>query len=121
MKEVFDGQEKKMKKKKKHMVLEVGTSYNPLSSFVKRPRNVRFSTQEENEEIVLLLRQHPVVNVGWILLLAIMIAAPGVVEFFPGWSSLPIRFQFMSIFLWYLLTIAYALGNFLNWYFNVCI
>lgn len=92
-----------------------------FSSFMVWPKKMSFQTQDQQEKIVLLLRQHPIVNLGWITILALMLFAPSLMEFVPGFEVLPARFQFMTVILWYLLTLAYALENFLNWYFNVYI
>jgi membrane protein YdbS with pleckstrin-like domain len=126
MPEIFDAEQGKNNMKKKVVRVSVddsniGDRHHALSSFLKRPKNIRFSTQEINEEIILLMRQHPVVNVPWVVILALLVSAPAAVDFLPGWSILPPQFQMMTLVLWYLFISAYALMNFLNWYFNVYI
>ena len=37
-----------------------------FSSFLSYPENVHFDTQEEKEQIILLLRKHWVTNIPWI-------------------------------------------------------
>lgn len=96
-------------------------NHNPLAAFATFPPNLGFATQQPGETIILLLRQHPIVNVPWILATIVLLLAPNVVNFVPLISFLPFRFQSMVIILWYLLVMAFVVERFLNWYFNVYI
>lgn len=89
-------------------------------SFAVCPTDLRFETQEADEKIILFLRQHPVVNLGWIFMAVIMASLPAFWEFLP-FVWLPDRFQLMTVVLWYLLVLAFVLEKFLDWYFNVYI
>lgn len=99
---------------------EKGTS-NFLGSYCYYPRNVHFSVQEPEEKIVLLLRKHPITNVGWILTGLVMAVAPIVLSKFPLLTFLPARFQLVGILVWYLLVVAYSFEKFLDWFFSVYI
>ena len=98
-----------------------------LSSFVVRPRGVRFETQEHTEEVVLLLRRHFITNVPWIIGVIILIFAPFIAV--PILTTLLentlsfISSAWMGILtlFWYLVTLGFLLFNFLDWYFNVYI
>lgn len=94
---------------------------NPLAAFSIMPPHLGFATQQPGETVVLLLRQHPIVNIPWILLTILLLLAPNIVSFVPLISFLPFRFQSMTIILWYLLVMAFVVERFLNWYFNVYI
>jgi uncharacterized membrane protein YdbT with pleckstrin-like domain len=48
-----------------------------------------------------------------------MLLAPTFLSTFPLLSFLPARFQFVTIVIWYLFTLAYFLESFLSWYFNL--
>ena len=91
----------------------------PLSAFLYRPKSTDFETRDAQEKIILLLRQHPITNVGWIVISTLMFFAPSVLDFFPILSFMPDRFQFVAILGWYLITIAFTLEKFLSWFFNV--
>lgn len=92
-----------------------------FSAFALYPDKVRFETKEKEEKVVLLLRQHPLVNVPWILLVVAMLLAPilvgklGILAFFPS------GFELIIILAWYLISLAIAMENFLDWFFNVYI
>ncbi len=98
-----------------------------LSSFVVRPTGVRFETQENTEEVVLLLRRHFITNTPWVIGTLLLIVFPffavpmmsifmqQVISFLsPAWIGI------LTLF-WYLVTFGFLLFNFVDWYFNVYI
>jgi len=93
--------------------------HSRLSAFSLYPDNVHFETKDNNEKIILMMRQHPIVNVKWILLTLLLLAGPTVLTAFGIFSMLPTGFSLIISMSWYLVTSAYAIENFLNWYFNV--
>jgi len=99
-----------------HLIANAGSHFG---SFIPKPKNFKFETQVEKEEIILLLRRHWVTNLRWIVIVALLLVAPLVLTSFPILSFLPARFQVMAVFMWYLLVIAITLEEFLSWYFNV--
>lgn len=112
------------KKKKSDKKVEDTTPSKPqmknlLGAFYKNPRGVDFETRHPDEEILLVLRKHPITNIRWMLLVIVMIFAPIVLSVFPLLEFLPGNFQFIAILGWYLVTTAFSLQNFLTWYFNV--
>lgn len=115
------GSAKKTSEKKGRKGSVSGKNFNPLSSFCQNPQGVNFETQESEEKVVLLLRKHPITNLGWISISILMTIAPLVLFFFPLLEFLPTNFKFISILGWYLITIAFALQGFLTWFFNVYI
>lgn len=90
-----------------------------LSSYFYLPEKVNFEDQNPDEKVILVLRQHPIVNVRWIIIGFLMLIAPIALSSFPLLASLPSRFQFISILIWYLVTMAFIIENFFYWYFNV--
>jgi len=124
-KEVKSGQQKASTEKKetpREKVYQiVGTSLNPLSAFVARPKKTNFETQYDGEEVILLLRRHLITNLSWLLLAVLLVFAPILVINFPFINFLPSRFQFIFLLMWYLFVFAYTLESFLSWYFNVYI
>lgn len=96
-----------------------GHNHNPLSAYCYYPHHVNFINEEPDEVIVLLVRRHVITNVGWILLVILMIFAPIVLNYFPLLNFLPGRFQTVALLFWYLLTTAIAIQGFLTWFFSV--
>ena len=97
-----------------------------LSAFMVKPDGVRFETQEANEQVLLLMRRHPVTNLGWIfsasiLFLLPMFITPIVIRFGLNLLHLPTGYYVILPLLWYLGSCGYTLISFLNWYFNVYI
>lgn len=92
-----------------------------LSAFSLYPDHIDFESRAKEEKVVLFLRQHIIVNVKWVLAAVIMIFVPTIAAVFRAFSSLPTGFELVITLSWYLVTLAYAFENFLNWYFNVYI
>lgn len=93
----------------------------PLAAFSFHPDGIDFETRESQEKVILFLRQHPIVNVPWILISILMILAPSFVSSFELLGTIPANFKFVFLLLWYLITLAYSLEKFLTWFFNVYI
>lgn len=96
-------------------------------AYFDRPDKIRFSEQEEDEVIELMLRQHWIVNVPWIFFATLAIILPFLL--FNYRSVLGLDFIVLAppqllaavLTLWYLLILAYIIENFLHWYFNIYI
>ncbi len=92
-----------------------------LSAFVVKPQDVRFQNQEDEETVVLLLRQHWVTNLRWLVITSLLILTPLFVWplFVDSIKDLPGGYKFIGFLGWYLCTFSYAFVNFIIWYFNV--
>lgn len=94
---------------------------NPFKAYVAKPDRIFFDSQHAEERVLLLLRRHPVTQMGWILTAILLAIAPilfnaiGLLEFLPS------RFQFAATLGWYLIVIGFALESFLSWFYNVYI
>ena len=104
-------------KRKKHSM---------LSAFMVRPDGIRFETQEDKEDVLLLMRQHIITNLGWVTITILLVIAPVIIlpliiqtQVLPG--ILPLGYIVLLPILWYLGTAGFALTNFLQWYYNVYI
>src|SRR6185503_3451339 len=71
-----------------------GHTHNPLSAYCYLPESVDFENRDAQERVILLLRKHPITNVGWIIIAALMLFAPIVLTAFPLIAFLPPNFQF---------------------------
>lgn len=98
-----------------------GHTHGRFSAFMFYPDHIDFETREKEEKVVLLLRQHFIVNLKWILVTIAMLFVPSVVGYFGVLAALPSGYDFVITLSWYLITMAYALQEFLGWYFNVYI
>jgi len=93
--------------------------YSPLAAFMYYPRKADFVNKDPEEEVILILRRHPITNLGWIIVSIALLFAPSVLKFFPILAFLPENFQLISVIGWYMITTAFIFENFLSWYFNV--
>lgn len=91
------------------------------------PTKIRFAEQEADETLVLFLRQHPIVNVPWILLSLLGLVLPIIfiqldLTFNAGFfSNIPIPLLTGGLIIYYLLILGYVVEQFLHWYFNIYI
>lgn len=96
-------------------------------SFFQTPKKIKFEQQEENEVIELFLRQHPIVNVFWIVTSLFLLVLPPIflqieaVFALNLTTHIPTPVFLGGLVLYYLIVLAYAFEQFLSWYFNVYI
>lgn len=102
------------------MVGKMGSD-NLLTSFASFPNKVCFETQDDDEQVILFLRQHPIVNLPWIIVVVFMLTLPSVFVFFPPYAALPANFQFVLTMGWYMFVFGYTLAKFMGWFFNIYI
>jgi len=96
-----------------------GHSHNPFSSYIYYPDRVKFINHDPKEKVVLLLRKHPITNLGWVLLTFAMIITPAFITIFEFFELLPMGYQITFVLIWYLITSAFAFEEFLSWFFHV--
>ncbi len=109
---------------KKPVNVHSHTRMTPLTAFAVNPYGVRFETQEPEEQVVLFLRQHLVINVPWVALTILLLLAPSVLfplilKSFP--APIPFGYILVGTLSWYLVTVGFALFSFLHWFFNIYI
>lgn len=95
-------------------------------AFEENPQNCRFEGQDSDEKILLLLRAHPITNLGWIIPAALLFFLPffipqvlSFVNLNP--STVPPSHGIVFLIINYLLILTIAFEGFLHWYFNVYI
>ncbi len=98
-----------------------------FTSYVNEPKDFCFESQDPDEVVHLLIRKHPITNIGWIISSIILVIFPLVLM--TVFANLKINtfqyiaadIQIMVLLLWYLLTMFMTFQSFLIWYFNVYI
>ena len=121
MPDIFVNPPKKNLNQKKKLRLPPATSSHLWSAFISHPAKIRFDTQDKQEEIILLLRAHPITNFPWVMTVVIMALASFLIFRFLNLSFIPGNFILISFLSWYLLTFAFAFSQFLRWFFGVFI
>lgn len=116
-----DSIEMKMKAFRQKVYDILGHTSHPLSSFLIRPHVFRFKEQDDEEEIILVMRPHWFTNVSWVITALAMLLVPSLIKFIPVWNGVPVIYQMLGILFWYMVTLAFCLENFLSWYFDVYI
>ncbi|MDP1722416.1 MAG: hypothetical protein Q8L37_04335 [Candidatus Gottesmanbacteria bacterium] len=112
--------------KKSSTTPQVRSVMTPLTCFAINPSGVRFETQQDDESVILFLRQHIIVNVPWITISALLMIVPMVM--FPMILAnlklpfiIPGGYILVGVLSWYLFILGFALTNFLRWFFNIYI
>lgn len=98
----------KEKSKGKHLLLH---------SFCLRP-SLRFETQTDDEEVVLVLRSHPITQINWIFTSIIIFLLPLFFNVFLTEFLLGKQIFFINFF-WYTFLFSFIFLNILNYLFNV--
>jgi len=93
------------------------------SSLGVNPDGVTFENQEEDEEIILLIRRDLITNVPWIVTALILISIPPIISLFndlfsPFFQISPAT-QLVAVLFYYLIVFGFILVEFTIWYFNV--
>ncbi|HVZ67519.1 MAG TPA: hypothetical protein VG917_04605 [Patescibacteria group bacterium] len=99
------------------------TNIHFLSSLAKYPADVTFENQEEDEEIILLVRRDLITNVPWLLAAIILIFIPPLISLFsdlfaPFFTVSP-ETQLVAVLFYYLIVIGFIIVQYTLWYFNV--
>lgn len=94
---------------------------NPFKAFAANPARTFFDSKDSEEKVLLLLRQHPVTQIGWVVIAVVMSFVPFLLAYVNILSFLPARFSMVAVIGWYLLIIGFVLESFLDWFFNVYI
>ncbi len=92
-----------------------------LLAYAPKPKHTAFDAQVKNEQVVLLLRQHPVVLIRPFFILILAVFFPIVMNLSTILDFLPIKFHSAFTIGWYMMTVGFALESFLVWFFNVYI
>jgi len=92
-----------------------------LSAFATNPKNVNFSTQDHGEQVLLMLRQHPITQISWVAIATGLIALPVLLVFIGFLDFLPLNYKMAGLIGWYMLVSGYILESLLKWFYNVYI
>lgn len=97
-------------------------SSNPFGSFSPKPLMVyAFDSQLDGENVLLLLRRHPITQVSKVLMTVILILMPLFFSQVSFYELLAQNFRTATMLLWYLLILGYSIESFLTWFYNVYI
>ena len=96
-------------------------SRQALGAYAPKPYKVFFDSQLNEEEVILLLRQHPITQLKWIITAIVLIFLPSIFGYIHLFDFLYGKYIFAGLVSWYLLVIAFCLESFLGWFYNVYI
>lgn len=110
---------------KKQQALFDRPTTNPLTSMAVMPKSVRFESQNKGEDVFILLRQHWVTNIPWVLNTVIGLLLPFIIvtlySYYLGGDLFGLSSIVAIWVVWYLILCSYVFHNFLKWFFNAYI
>jgi hypothetical protein len=89
-----------------------------MGAFINNPANVRFDSQLAGETVILILRAHPITQIGWIINSFFIVILVIVLNFVLPIILTPGQILFFNFF-GIAAAFAYIWYNFLLWFFNV--
>lgn len=92
-----------------------------FTSFIPKPTRVSFESQAASENVVLLLRKHPITQLQWVITALVFAVMPLGFSYFPVYDMLPFSYKLGIIALWYLALFGFSFQSFLLWFYNVYI
>lgn len=94
---------------------------NPFNAYAPKPFRTFFSSQQSEEQIILVLRKHPITQIKWLVTAVVLAFVPFLFNSVSLLGFLPPNYQFAGLILWYLLLTGFIFESFLTWFFNVYI
>ena len=102
-------------------MVEQGFSMPAWRSLAAMPPDTKFEAQNDDEKVLLLMRKHPVTNLWWIGLTAMLFGFPLFWGEFPLISNVTASVRLALAIFWYLGLAFFAIQNLLLWFYNVYI
>jgi len=105
---------------------KVKMNTTPLTAYLMHPNDIRFETQDPNEEVILFMRQHMIVLIPKFILgitafFAPLILFPILIRFLQSPIEMPGGYIIVGMVFWYVATFGFFLSMFMQWYFNIFI
>ncbi|MEA2056645.1 MAG: PH domain-containing protein [Patescibacteria group bacterium] len=94
---------------------------NPLKAFAAKPVETEFDSQLEGEEIVLMLRRHPITLFKPVVISLIIFFLPFLFFSSPMLNFMTSKLITAFVIGWYMILTSFVLESFLTWFFNVFI
>jgi hypothetical protein len=100
--------------------------FKAFGSMQYRPSQVHFATQDSNEKVYVLVRQHWSVNWGWLNRNSFYILIPLIIAIVINFlniktSFLSVKFYFLILLAYYSLILTNIIRNFFDWYYDLYI
>lgn len=102
-------------------LVEEGFSHPVWRSLAACPSDIKFEAQHNNEQVLLLMRKHPVTNLWWMALTAMLFGIPLFWGEFPMISDVSVLVRLSLVVFWYLGLAFFAIQNMLLWFYNIYI
>lgn len=90
------------------------------------PIPLHFEGEQKDEQVLVVIRAHPIINIGWVLTSIFLLVVPlSVLIYFIFGLSISLPFSLatalVATLIWALIIVGIAFQQFLHWYFNLYI
>ncbi|MBP7700848.1 PH domain-containing protein [Candidatus Woesebacteria bacterium] len=92
---------------------------NHGGTYVPKPNKLSIDIQAEDEQIILLLRQHLLTQLNWVFIALLLSLAPILFSAANIFDFLPMSYRIGGVLGWYLLVIGFSLESYLKWFYRV--
>lgn len=96
-------------------------THHPLGSFLIKPKRLKLNILEQDEEVILILREHPIQLLGRIFIILILIVATIIFSRFTDVSIIPQIYLSEVGLLWFLFLFGMIFERIVSWYFNTIV
>jgi hypothetical protein len=96
-----------------------------ISSFIAKPDNHRFEGEDNDEQILYVIRRSGITNIPWLISAVIFTIMPFIgipilrTLKLNGVPVISYQLILPATLFWYLFVVGYVFQNFVNWFFNV--
>lgn len=103
---------------------DLNTEMGFFTSICKNPQGINFINQEENEKIIIFVREHFITNFGWIIPGFFALFIPPLIIIIVNILNLDLisasnDIVIIFIIFYYLVLLGYMFTSFLRWFFNI--
>lgn len=92
---------------------------NHGGTYVPKPNKLSIDIQAEDEQIILLLRQHLLTQLNWVFIALLLSLAPILFSAANIFDFLPMSYRIGGVLGWYLMIIGFSLESYLKWFYRV--
>lgn len=92
-----------------------------MSAFLPKPNGILVDILAETEQVILVLRQHPITQFKWVIAVLVMMFLPLLFSSAGIFSFLPSTYRFAAVLGWYMIIFGLVVESFLKWFYRVYI
>ena len=93
--------------------------HSAFAAYMPKPASMSVDILADQEHVILLLRQHPITQFKYLVIVLVMIFLPFLFASANIFGFLPATYRFAAGMGWYLFILGFIIESFLNWFYHV--